>query len=118
MDIDRALEILCRHAFMQKESAFSSSTRTETRRARFASQELPSKSDSFDRRTKLRPRARNQGIFPPETTHLEQRFQAHLFKSNKSRLRLASIGQFGAPWGTISKPDKMPNGRSSFPEAE
>src|SRR6478609_3514776 len=31
-----------------------------------------------DRRTKLRPRARNQGIFPPETTHLEQRFQEHL----------------------------------------
>src|SRR5712675_2565515 len=88
MDIDRALEISLPIRLYAKGDRHSVRRQGLNSTRSICQPRVALQIRLADRRTKLRPRARNQGIFPVETTHLEKRFQAHL--SNQTSRGCAS----------------------------
>src|SRR6476659_7659660 len=78
MDIDRALEISLPIRLYAKGDRHSVRRQGLKSTRSICQPRVALQIRLADRWTKLRPRSRNQGIFPAETTHLEKRFQAHL----------------------------------------
>src|SRR4029077_16360424 len=78
MDIDRALEISLPIRLYAKGDRHSVRRQGLNSTRSICQPRVALQIRLADRWTKLRPRARNRGIFPAETTHLEKRFQAHL----------------------------------------
>src|SRR5882757_3607194 len=78
MDTDRALGISLLMRLCPKEDRHSVRRQGLNSMRSICQPRVALQIQLADCRTKLRPRARNQGIVPAETTHLEKRFQAHL----------------------------------------